>query len=364
MAQWFTILLQPIILIVSLMILVKSSDLVSDSSLKISKITSLGEMVIGFLVLSVVTSLPELAVSLSAVKSGDIALPIGGLFGSNIANIGLILGLMAVLSSESIRASHEEFRGMLLMMTGTSVLPFLGLFLEELSYLVGWSLVAMFVIFSIYSIKRKGGSIKDEDEENSLKMGKRGLLREVGIVIGGVAAVIVSSQFVVESSVNISDLLGLDQSVIGATVIALGTSLPELSVSLAAVKKGSMSLALGNILGSCITNLTLILGIVLSLSTLEINPLIFTDLVVMLFIINLTLWRFIVDNKIGMGGGVALLLLYMLFLASTFGVQIVILSPEYLGYVLNSAINMILQGFPYVLVGATALILGWLLNKG
>ncbi len=200
--------------------------------------------------------------------------------------------------------------------------------------------------------------------ENGEEPETRKLSKELIIVFGGVAAIIISSRFVVDSSVAISSMLQIDQSVIGATVIALGTSLPELSVSLAAVKKSRIGLALGNILGSCITNLTLILGFVLVLSKLKVNILVFAELVVILIIVNLTLWRFIVDRRIDFGNGMVLLLLYSIFAISTLGIQVAIFSPEILIPILGSLIKTLFQVLSYSIVGLIAITLGWLLGRG
>jgi len=237
--------------------------------------------------------------------------------------------------------------------------PLLILLLGRFSKVVGWVLLATFIAFSVYSIRGRI-SLQGETEE----VGSSRWAKELGMILGGIVVVIVSSQFVVNSSVEISNLLGIDQSVIGATVIAVGTSLPELSVSLAAVKKARASLALGNILGSCVTNLTLILGFVLAVSPLKVNPILFADLVIMLIIVNLALWGVVADHKIGFGGGITLLLLYIVFAVSTLGIQVVLLSPEYLTHFVTIAVNTAVQLFPYALVGSVAFALGFSLGRG
>ncbi len=359
MFELMNLVIQFIILAVSLAILIKFSDKVSDSSANIARITGLGEMAVGFLILSIVTSLPELAVSISAVNSGDIEIPVGTVFGSNIANIGLILGLTAVLSPSTIIIAREDYRSLCFMLVIASLVPLQILVLGGFANLTGLMLLGMFIIFSAYSIKGRIPVVENGEEPETRKLSK-----ELIIVFGGVAAIIISSRFVVDSSVAISSMLQIDQSVIGATVIALGTSLPELSVSLAAVKKSRIGLALGNILGSCITNLTLILGFVLVLSKLKVNILVFAELVVILIIVNLTLWRFIVDRRIDFGNGMVLLLLYSIFAISTLGIQVAIFSPEILIPILGSLIKTLFQVLSYSIVGLIAITLGWLLGRG
>lgn len=360
MAEWTTTISQLVILVISLAILIKCSDLVADSSANIAKITGLGEMAIGFLILSIITSLPELSVSISAVYSGDVGITIGQLFGSNIANIGLILGLTLILAPTVIKVACEEYKNLAIMLILASIIPLLILVLGRLTSIIGWILLMIFVTFSFYSLKNK---ISTGEKSDTRQKGRK-WMKEVIIVLGGVTLIILSSGFVVSSSVNLSNLFKIDQAVIGSTVIAVGTSLPELSVSIASIKKRHMGLALGNILGSCITNLTLILGLVLTLSQVEVNLAVFINLAIMLIILNLTLWRFLVDNKITTGDGLILLLLYIVFIISTLGIQVAILSPEYLGSVLSIAVTASLQRLPYMFVGLIALFLGWYLGRG
>jgi cation:H+ antiporter len=359
MVDWTTTISQLVILVISLAILIKCSDLVADSSANIAKITGLGEMAIGFLILSIITSLPELSVSISAVYSGDVGITIGQLFGSNIANIGLILGLTLILAP-TVKVACEEYKNLAIMLIIASIVPLLILVLGRLTAIIGWILLMIFVTFSFYSLKNK---ISTGEKSDTRQKGRK-WVKEVIIVLGGVTLIILSSGFVVSSSVNLSNLFKIDQAVIGSTVIAVGTSLPELSVSIASIKKRHMGLALGNILGSCITNLTLILGLVLTLSQVEVNLAVFINLAIMLIILNLTLWRFLVDNKVTTGDGLILLLLYIVFIISTLGIQVAILSPEYLGSVLSIALTASLQRLPYMFVGLIALFLGWYLGRG
>jgi len=358
MIEWPSLIFNLIILILSLLILIKFSDIVSDSSQIIARITGLGEMAVGFLILSIVTSLPELAVSINAINSGDIEIPIGTVFGSNIANIGLILGLTAILTPKPITITGLDFKRLSLMMIIASIVPLQIIVLGRFANLVGFVLLAIFIIFAIYSSRSRIHALEGTNEKP-----KKRLSIEIVIIIIGISVILLSSHFLVDSSVVISNIVGINQSVIGATIIAIGTSLPELSVSLAAIRKARVGLALGNILGSCITNLTLILGFVLILSHIELNVFIFAELFAMLIIINLVLWRFILDKEINLGNGLLLLLLYLIFIASTLGIQIAMLSPESLLYIVNSSLIIIFQILGYAIVGAVALLLGWLLGK-
>ena len=354
----FGVVLQFLVLATSLFFLVKSSDAVSNSAARIASFTGLGQMTIGFLLLSVVTSLPELAVAVSSISTGDVGISIGGLFGSNVANIGLILGLTAILAPTAFRITEKSFKSLALMLLLCSIVPIMALVPFGSNVYLGVLLLFLFGLFVGYSIKSKFNMESEEVER------PQGLKRELLITFMGVAVVLASARFVVSSSVSISHFFNVEEAVIGATVVAVGTSLPELSVSLAAARKKHMNLALGNILGSCFTNLTLILGVVLAMSTFRVNITVFVELIIVLLLVNLALWRMLVDSKIGLMDGLILLLLYIFFLGSTLGVQAVVMSSEYLSMALNAMFETLSFALAYSVVAVVALILGITLTKG
>lgn len=351
------LILQLAILIISLFFVIKSSDYVSNAAVKISQMTKLGEMAVGFLLLSIITSLPELSVAISSISSGDEGLSIGGLVGSNIANIGLILGLTAIIIPSTLYLKHE-FRRLSLMIFLSSLPLLLILFFSEYNHFVGLFLLCIFIFFCIYSIK---SNIKSDIEKKPTS--KNGILKELLIVFAGICIIMISSYFVVDSAVYISKYFSISDAVLGSTIIAVGTSLPELSISITAAKKNHMDLALGNILGSCIVNLSLILGLVLVLSTVTINLTLLSELIIILIIANFALWRMVIDGKISMFNGLILIILFLIFLASTLGMQIIIFSSEYLipiSYLIGEYSILL---FSYILVGLFALLLGWTLKK-
>ena len=145
------------------------------------------------------------------------------------------------------------------------------------------------------------------------------LRKYVSLTILGAIGVVISAYFIVESSSFLSASVGLRPVVIGATVVAFGTSVPELSTSIEAVKKGHLELALGNIIGSCFMNITLILGITLVASPLTINISAFSNVAIFSLITNLLLWYFLSNERVGRREGIVLLFLYALFIAISLG---------------------------------------------
>lgn len=320
------ILYQFTIFCISLVVLAKSSQIVVNNSVKIARITRLGELVIGFILLSVATSVPELAVSLSAQLSGDVGISVGNLIGSNVANLGLVLSVSAIITP--IIITRGSFGRLLSILFLSSMIPLVLFSLAEVSSIVGVFLVATFVVFSAYSIKKK----------ITLKLPKKRLptlaerlllpatfykyLFFIGLALVGV---ILSSHFLVSSASNIAEVFNIASTVIGATIIAVGTSMPELSVTITAARSKHYQLAAGNVIGSCLTNLTLILGILLVMSPFTVNMSIFST--ILLFVISVTMisWYFFSTGRtLDRKEGIFLLLIYIIFLMSTFGAQIIV----------------------------------------
>ncbi|WP_455279854.1 sodium:calcium antiporter [[Eubacterium] cellulosolvens] len=350
---------QFLILFISLAILVKSSDIVSDSASNIAEITGIGQLAIGFLMLSLITSLPELAIAFFSVRCGDTAISVGTLFGSNIANIGLVLGITAVVSTSAMVISQDSLKKLVLMMFAPTMIPILILLSPEAGRIVGVILLAIFALFCLYIVRSK---ITPNVPKEKITQ-RRGLAKDLGIIIASLVAIIISANYVVDSAINIATTFMIDKLVIGATIIAVGTSLPELSVTLAAARKRHMDLALGNILGSCFTNLTLILGFSLAASACPVNMTIFFELVIILSIINLALWRMLADSRISFLDGLVLIFLYLMFLGSTIEIQLFILTPENISYILaaSAAISAQILGASVIVIAA--IVLGFYLTK-
>lgn len=350
---------QFLILFISLAVLVKSSDIVSDSASNIAQITGIGQLAIGFLMLSIITSLPELAVAIFSVQSGDTGIAVGTLFGSNIANIGLVLGITAVVSTSTMLISQESLKKLTLMMFAPTLIPIMILLSPEAGRIAGVILLGIFALFCLYIVRSK--TTTGVPKKKIIQ--SRKIAKDLGIMIACLVAIIISANYVVNSAINIATTFRIDKLVIGATIIAVGTSLPELSVTLAAARKKHMDLALGNILGSCFTNLTLILGFSLVASAYPVNMTIFFQLIIILSVINLALWRMLADGRISFLDGFVLIFLYLIFLGSTIGVQLFILTPEHISYILAASAGISAQIVGASVIVIVAIILGFYLTR-
>lgn len=312
---------------VSMVTLAKTSHWVVKSSVKISRLTKLGELVVGFIFLSITTTLPELAVSYSAIVSGNAGISIGNLLGSNITNLGLIMSIPAIMAPIKIkRGTFEKLPTILFL---SSIIPLLFLAMEWTSELMAFFLIGAFVFFAAYSVKTKISlriMHRDPKDAVNLFMQPFEVYKSVLTMILSAGVLIVSSVFVVDSASEIANTLGIAESVLGATIIAIGTSLPELSIALTAVKTKHNNMAIGNLLGSCLTNITLILGLVMLFSPVIVNIQVFSTLLLFVVAINMISWYFFTTGRVlDRNEGIVLMFVYILFLISTFGVQLSIL---------------------------------------
>jgi len=195
-----------------------------------------------------------------------------------------------------------------------SVVPLTLLYIGYASRVIGVILLAIF-IFYVYQLSK----VRKIREEGSLGEERRKLPAYTFFALLGIALVVASAYFIVDSATFIARALKIPEVVIGATIVAFGTSLPELATSVAAVKKGHMDLALSNIVGSCFINITCILGVSLVSAKLAVNMAAFSHLVMFSLITNLLLWYFLSSERISWREGAILLIMYAIFLTTSFG---------------------------------------------
>lgn len=320
-----TLILQIAILIAGVIVLSKSSHWVIDSTVKITKITNLRAMVAGFLLISTASSLPELTVSASSILTGNSSISVGNILGSNVTNITLIIGLMAIV--KNLKFKKKTYRELSIILLLSSLIPLLLLNLSNAHNFLGYTLLMLFLVFVIFSFKTKM-----KPKNMNLKAPKKktkwwDLLKSIELykallaVSVGIIGVIISSHFIVGSASELAFRIGISETVIGATIVAIGTSLPELSIGLTSIRKNQIDLALGEVIGSSLTNLTLIFGTVLALSPFSVNISLFTTVLSFNIFANLVLWFFLDKEEITHDEGLFLFIVYLAFLLVTFGVQ-------------------------------------------
>ena len=306
------------IMVISLAALAKASHLTIVSIEDLIELTGLSEGSAGFVILSVMTSIPEMTVAAFAILQGAPGISVGDILGSNMFNIGIVIGVMAMIGPlEKVRSDFlVEMVDILFFSSAIPILliiPFLSASLQTVGPLIGMILIGVF-IFSIYIMAktRKAPSADIQRDEIKIKTKKDVLAK----VTGGIAVVILASRFAVWSASDIATVLGIPPILIGAKIVAIGTSLPELALDVTAMRRGRIRLAIGDVIGSNLSNIALVLGFVLLASPLTINLTILTEILPFLLIITLLLWRFLTKGGIPKWGGILLIMVYILFQAT------------------------------------------------
>jgi cation:H+ antiporter len=320
------LLLNLAVLIVSLLVLMRASHLTITNAVKTSDASGLGTTTIGFLVVAFATSLPELLVSIfAALGAGTIGVAVGNVLGSQIVNVCFILGICILLvtrghtssanASLNGRMTSNEGENLYFGLFTASVIPLALIYIREASQIVGVALIAIFA-YNTYHLVRANAPAHDNRRLTSRPSQTK---RYVLCTLLGIVGVVSSAYFLIDSASYIALFLGVPGVVIGSTIVAFGTSIPELATSIDATRQGYLNMAFGNIIGSGFVNLTLILGVTLISSPFTLNILAFHDLAIFSLIANVFLWYFMSSAKITRREGLVLITLYAAFLASTFG---------------------------------------------
>jgi len=305
--------------------------MIIHSAIKISEATGIGKATIGFLLLAFSTSLPELSVGVIAPLSGEAAVSVGNVLGTNVVNVCLIIGLAVLLVSlrrprvvsTVPRFAKEELGSLYFGLFIASIIPLSLVYAAGAIWLVGLVLV---LIFAVYSYQMLKISVPRGEIENKTALeSKENVRKHVVFTLVGIAVVIISSYWMVQSSVAIAVLTGVPRTIIGATIIAFGTSLPEFSLTVRAFLKDQAAMGLGIIIGSGFINITLILGVTFLIpwligSPLTMNMFAFQGLILFSLMSNLFLWYFLSMERLSWKEGAILLFIYLLFLANTLGV--------------------------------------------
>jgi cation:H+ antiporter len=255
-------------IILGLLLLVVGGEFLVRSSVALSFKLSISKMVIGMTVVSFATSAPELLVSLNAALTGSPAIALNNVIGSNIANIGLVLGITAVVSSISVDASFYKVNWPVMMLFSIALYYFLWND-NQLTGIEGGILFVGLIIFLVVLIRSAKKDTVVEDVDESLAVVSN--FKIVIWLLIGAAALYFGSVWLVDGAKDLAIKLGVSDAVIAATVIAIGTSVPELAASVIAAVKKEKALSLGNLIGSNIFNIASVLGLTSMIKTIPVT---------------------------------------------------------------------------------------------
>lgn len=317
-------------LIGGLFIVMKGADwLVSGASVLARKI-GMSELMIGLTVVAFGTSLPELTVNIFSSFNGATDIAIGNVVGSNIANILLILGVTAVIAPLHMGTSTVWKEIPLSLLAGLVLLTMAndhlvdGYAVSELSRSDGLTLIAFFSIFMWYTFGMKRAEEDDENEGDTF-----GFLKITALITGGLVLLVVGGKLTVDGAVTLASAFGISEALIGLTLVAIGTSVPELATCIVAARRGNAGIAVGNILGSNIFNIFWILGLSSAIHPLPFSPSMNIDIgmilfstIALFFIVHngqlrhrLFFWKQRDNHVIARHEGVILLVAYGVYLA-------------------------------------------------
>lgn len=308
------IILQFVLLAVGFGLLIKGADWFVDGASKVADKFGIPHLVIGLTIVAFGTSAPEAAVSISAALKGSVELAISNVVGSNIMNVLLILGLSSVIYPLAVKKTTIRFDIPYVFFASVLLLVFgvLDGTIGRIDGLIFWGLLIIYIIYMIRLTQKS--QVSDEDFEpagESDKVWKLLLL----ILVGG-AMIVAGSNVTVDAASNIATEFGMDERLIGLTIVAFGTSLPELVTSCIAAKKKETDIAVGNIVGSNLFNILFVLG-----SSAVITPIayksefVFDSTVAVLVMV--VLWLFVFrKQKLSRIGGVLMLTMYAIYFAN------------------------------------------------
>lgn len=304
-----------ILLIIGFVILIKGADLFVDGASNIALNFKVSKMLIGLTIVAFGTSAPEFAVSVKGLLSGSFDIVLGNVIGSNILNILLILGVAAMIHPLVVKSNtvKKELPITLLITALFAVLLSDNLFDKSMSNNFtrgdGIVLILFFLVFIYYLINLMRNKVEDSTDEKVLSLPKSFLYTFIGLVM-----IIFGSNFVVDSASYLAKAFGVSERIISLTIIALGTSLPELVTSVMATKKGEYDIAIGNAVGSNIFNIGIVIGLpVTILGGISKIAFSYIDLIVMI-VTALMLYLFSKnDYKISKREGLSFLILFVVY---------------------------------------------------
>lgn len=322
------ILKNVILLLIGFVLLVKGADYFVDGSSSIAKKLRIPSVIVGLTIVAMGTSLPELAVSVTAGLNHANEIAISNIVGSNLFNLIVVLGVCAAISPIAVDKSVMKtdmpvmlgVTGILAIMFADFVKPWSGAvekgYSGTLSRLNGAILLVLFIAYITYTVKKalkhRKNVMNAETEESNEKQQK--VWVSLIYIIGGIIAIKYGGDFVVDSASALAIKFGMSPTLVGLTIVAVGTSLPELVTSIVAAKKGETGLAIGNVVGSNIFNILLILGVSSVISPIAVITDSFIDIIIVLTVCLVVFAFGKSRDKISRKEGIIMISIYIIYM--------------------------------------------------
>lgn len=295
-------------IVIGIFVVLKGADFLTDGAVSLAQRAGIPEMVIGLTVVALGTSMPELFVSLTSAIQGTTDLAVANVVGSNIFNVLLIAGTAAAVAPMTI--SKGTVRRDIPVAVGASLILLLFGVYGEINRWAGALFVILLIAYMIYAVRTASA-----DDESDVEDKKLTVLGAIIRLVGGLACLVFGSNAFVGAATNVAASLGISDAVIGLTIVAGGTSLPELATSVVAARKGQSAIAMGNVIGSCVYNILLIIGVTGLISPMVIGGITPLDFGMMMLSIVL-LWLFsFTKYEVERWEGFAMLILFAGYMA-------------------------------------------------
>ena len=305
--DYLELLLQFVLLAVGFLMLVRGADVFVDGAAGIADKFGIPQLVIGLTIVAMGTSAPEAAVSITAALKENADITIGNIVGSNILNILIILGITSVIVAVSVQKSTVRYE-IPFMLVITVMLAIFGYTSGHITF---WEGIIFWIAFTIYLAYLFIMAMNNKEEVEETK--KRPVWMLLLFVVIGIVLVVWGSDVTVDAATRIARAAGLSQRFIGLTIVALGTSLPELVTSVSAARKGKADIAIGNIVGSNIFNILFVVGTTALITPVVFKPEFMIDTMISLAA-GILLWLCVFrDRKLGRAGGIIMLLGYVAY---------------------------------------------------
>jgi len=306
------LLMKSVILIVGFVLLIKGADYFVEGSSSVATRFHIPSLIIGLTIVAMGTSLPEAAVSITASMANNNALAVANVVGSNIFNLMVVCGASALfvplaVSKETLKG---EFPFSIFCAILLGVLGYIGMVVNRMDGIIFLIFFIGYLLYMIKSATKAMNTYEDSGEDIKLIP----MWQSIVYIVGGMIAIKYGGDFVVDGASHIAITLGMSQNLVGLTIVALGTSLPELVTSMVAAKKGEVDMALGNVIGSNIFNILFVLGIAALISPVAFIVENLIDIIILIILSLIVLYFGFTKQKIDKKEGIIMLFLYIIYL--------------------------------------------------
>ena len=305
-----SIIIQFVLLIVGFVFLIKGSDFFVDGASSIASLLKIPTIIVGLTIVALGTSAPEAAVSITSSLTGSNALAVSNVIGSNMFNILMVIGIAAllgelVMEKQVLEKDLPFLIGITLLW---AVFIVIGWDITNIEGIILLAIMVAYIAYLVYSTKKSGGATEVEKPKYSLPY-------SIIFILVGLAGIVIGGDLVVDSASAIAIAFGMSETLVGLTIVAIGTSLPELVTSLTALRKGENQMVIGNVIGSNIFNILFVLGASSAISAIPLDSGMLIDVILMIFVTVLCFIFGKTQEKYDKKEGAILVILFIAYMA-------------------------------------------------